>query len=240
MMEESFAGDAVASEPQQKRTIAYTHSLTVEVASYDAMKSASDRAVADCQQGKFDCELLNASVSQDREYPNGNLSLRVTPEGIAAFKSLVSVKATIRNESTSSDQLSEQITDLDQRLKTRTDYLNRLQELAQQKGNLEDTLRVQQELSNVIAEIEALKSQNRQVEKRVQKEILNINFQVPPPATATTAPLDRAFKEFSRTVGASFAGMVTTLAILLPWLLVFAIAAYVLRGVIWRRWSFRK
>lgn len=236
LMESAMANDSSVST----RTVAYSYQWTVQTKNRETMKARMDALSKACTDAADRCELLNSNISNDLESPNGSLSMRVAPELVANFKAAAVDGGTMIAENKFGNQMGDQIVDVDRRLAVKESYLQRLNELSQKQGKLEDTLRVQQEISNTVSEIESLKSQQRDQGKQVLKEVVNISYQVPPPAAASTQPLVRAFQDFDSIVGRSTARMVETLAVLVPWLLGLLIVFYIARGVATGIWGFRR
>lgn len=85
-------------------------------------------------------------------------------------------------------------------------------------AKVDELIKVQQTLSEVQSSIEAMTVETRQLNTRVDTELLNIVLSPYEPLTSVASPLGSAWRDASRALGESAASAFLFVVVLLPWL----------------------
>lgn len=191
--------------------------------------------------------VVNSSSWYQEEQLRARLTIRVPAEefdtAMARLKDLA-IKVESRNVST--QDVTEEYTDLDSRLRnleaTETELLELLTEVRERTRKAEDVLAVHRELSNIRGQIEQVKGRMQYLEKMTAMATINIEL-IPdvlarpivvagwqPSGTAANA-LRTLVKTFQFIVDAA----IWLIIYVLPTLVVIAIPFFIL-WLIWRRW----
>jgi hypothetical protein len=124
----------------------------------------------------------------------------------------------VPNESTNSQDVTEQYTDLQAQLRnleaTEAQYL----ELLKKAETVEDTLKVYQQLSNVRSEIERIKGRIQYLERTSDMALIEVNLQ-------KTQPIDGTGWSALETLKSAVRGLINfgkVLAIVVIWLAIFS------------------
>jgi len=251
-----------ASEAAQAKTgeenapkLAYTHSLSLEMAA-SKVKPRFEKARDLClNTAEMHCALVHASIqlgnAQSSEPPSAELSVRLPHDQIAAFeKTLLAPlegeekgQPILTQSTTDAEDLTYAIQDGDRRLKQASDYRDRLMALAQHAGaKVEDLIQIEEKLSEVQSTIEELTAQQRQLNLRVDTEVLNVSLSATPTFANARSPLARAWDNAAEVLGENAAQAFTFIVGALPWLPIIAILIWILgwllrllRNRVWRR-----
>lgn len=233
--------------PQSGPMLAYTHNRTIETPPKALASVVSTHQVACEQAGPQSCMVVNSSQSGlGEDWAHANLHIRATPAWIETFlgglsANLEDTKSRIRSASTYAEDLSTQIIDTDARLKAKLTLRDRLQGLLTDRpSELGDLLDLERELARVQADIDSSASLLEALKQRVAMSNLHLNYQARQSAASQSVwqPLGDAFNSFFGHFAGALAAIVTTIAIVLPWIPVVIGLIWVAR-FIWRR-VFRK
>ena len=227
--------------------LAYTHNLAIEMA--DGMvEPRFERGRTACLEDRsLSCNLLEASITVGNPNagirPAARLSVRLPHASVNRFKSLLLEplpeeapgEPSLRRSSTNAEDLTFQISDTERRLAQATDYRERLTILSRRgDAKVDELIKVQQSLSEVQSSIEAMTVETRQLNTRVDTELLNISLSAYEPLTAVASPLGNAWRDAARALGESTASAFLFVVVLLPWLPLAALAGLAVVWL-WRR-----
>lgn len=126
------------------------------------------KAITDIQSTttSFDGFLIDSHLSQPESAASGSISVRIPsdklPQALSAFKGLA-VK--VVSESISGSDVTDSYTDLSARLKVLTDTKAKFEQILDQATKVTDLLEVQRELTNLQAQIDNLKGQQKYYEQ---------------------------------------------------------------------------
>ena len=195
------------------RKIVRTGNLTLEV---DNVIKAMDE-VAKVAEG-LGGYVVSSNRQGEEEKPTGRVSVRVPAERFnEAFAKLRALAIKVPYESTSSQDVTEQYTDLKAQLHnleaTEAQYLA----LLKKAETVKDTIEVQRELSNVRGEIERIKGRIQYLERTSDMALIEVNLQL-------TKSLSETGWSASETLKSAVRGLVVfgkVLADLIIWLLIF-------------------
>src|SRR5262249_5675753 len=156
-------------------------------------------------------------------------------ELLAALPGEKSGEPKLRRSSTTAEDLSFQIVDVNRRLNQANDFRDRLTTLSRRTdAKLDDLIRVADKISEVQSSNEDLTVQNRTLNTRVDTELLHINLDPYESLTNLSSPLGLAWRNSARELGQSAAGAFTFAVVSLPWLPLIALGGAALI------WSWRR
>ena len=162
---------AIAERLETRPLIVRTVTLRMAASNFDAVRPAIDRALRDTdgfvgQLGASEAGDAGRSIRGTLRVPAGRLD-----EVIAALKKL----GRVVDESQQSDDVTDQIVDLDTRIANGKMTEKRLAELIQNRsGRVSDVLEVEREMARVRTELERLEAQRKNAGHRVAYATLNI------------------------------------------------------------------
>jgi hypothetical protein len=191
--------------------------------------------------------VVNSSSWHQEEQLRARLTIRV-PAGDfdEAMARLADLAIKVENRNVSSQDVTEEYTDLDARLRnleaTETELLELLTEVRERTGKAEDILAVHREVSSIRGQIEQVKGRMQYLEKMTAMATINIEL-IP---DVLTKPIVVAGWRPTGTAANALRTLVSTLQFIidaaiwliiyvLPTLVVIAIPFFVL-WMIWRRW----
>jgi hypothetical protein len=226
--------------------LAYTHNISIEMAD-DKVEPRFERGRRACLEDQsLNCNLLEASITVGNPNvgirPNARLSVRLPHDSVTRFQSLLleplpgenAGEPSVRRNSTTAEDLTPEMADLDRRLAQSTDYRDRLTVLSRRgDAKVDDLIKVQQTLSEVQSSIESMSAQSRQLNTRVDTELLNIALSAYEPLIAVSSPLGNAWRDSALALGESTASAFLFVVVLLPWLPLVALGGAALAWL-WR------
>jgi hypothetical protein len=192
----------------------------------------------------------SSSVNELRDGTHtGYVTIRVPADSfeaaMAAVKGLANV---VKNESVSGQDVTEQYTDLEARLRNAKSQEETFLGVLDRAKTVEDILAVQRELSNVRYQIESLEGQRQYLENQTSFSTIGVTLSEEPEVRIPT----KTFRPWAAVKSAAQAlvGVLQTLVIwaiwilivgigiLIPFLLFWALVLWLLRAA-WRRWFAR-
>lgn len=222
--------------------LAYSYQVGLQLPA-PRMIDVMDRHVRACQDaGPRLCQLIGSNRSGDPEaYLSGYVSLRGEPAWLRTFMGGLATEADnaggrITQQTTQTEDLTRQIVDTEARMRAMTGLRDRLQELLRSRpGRLADLLEVERELARVQGEIDATQSNLAVMRTRVAMSELTLNYESAPRSVASNTfdPLREAFANFLRIVVIGFATIITIIAGLLPFAIVFGLLTWA--ALAWRK-----
>jgi len=231
---ESRAVPAESSQADIDRKIVKTGYLTLEV--NDITKAMSEVASV---AKELDGYVVSSNKQGDKDITYGRISIRVPSERFdEAFDRLRKLAVKVPNESTESQDITEEYTDLQAQLRnleaTEAQYL----ELLKKAETVEDTLKVYQQLSSVRSEIERIKGRIQYLERTSDMALIEVNLQ-------KTQPIDGAGWSALETLKSAVRGLINfgkVLAIVVIWLAIFSPVWIIILVVVlyFKRWRKKK
>ena len=188
----------------------------------------------------FNGYVVSSRISGEEQEMRGYISIRVPDEQFeSALAELRDLAVRVKTESTSSQDITEEYTDLKSRLKnaeaTESQYLALLEE-----AEVEETIRIYELLHRVRSEVEQIKGRMQYLERTSSMSLISVNLE---PET-TAKPLARAGWSALEVLKSAVRGIVIfgqwlgTTAI---WLLIFSPVWGAIVGIIyWRFWRKKK
>jgi len=221
----------VASEARQ---VISTATLEVEVRDINAAMTRAAQLAVD--SGGF----VAASHDSGRaEARRGRVTLKVQADGFDRLVSALVALGEVRSKQVGTEDVTDQVVDLEARLRAGRASADRLQQLIAKAATVTEVVGAEAELAKRTAEIEALEGRLRVLRDKVDLATVSVSFSPPRPSPSDDLP---GFLAGLR--GGGRALMVTAVVAsavfgaLLPWLVPAVILALAAR-LGWRRWRRR-
>jgi Domain of unknown function (DUF4349) len=237
---------AADSKPAQQvsNSLAYEHTLTVELQK-DSLPARIKAVRAACEARKeFACTLLDISLRTELEVPTGEIRMRLAPGGVEPMVEIAAAGGRIVARATHAEDLAEPIADTDRQLSLLSSHRDRLSEFLQRKDlKVEQVISLSKEISAAQTQIDTLQTQRANLRRRVDTELLTIDF-APPSGTyfAQQTPIADAIRSSGADFRDAIAQVIRFTAMLVPWLVII-IPGIVLLRIFWRsitRWLARR
>lgn len=234
-------------QPQSGESYTYDHALSVTMAS-EHIKARFERARDRCEKDAgLKCKVMSASYSllgsPGAPLPVAYLSVAMPHDGIAPFEASLLVPlpgedaadVAVRSRSTTAQNVTQQVTDLDRRIAQLTDYRDRLQILSK-RGNAstDDLIKIEGEISRAQTELEQLDAQKRTLAERIARENLTITFEAQSTVGDALQPMRDVWQSSLRILGESAGAALGFTIRALPWIPVVVLAFFLFRWL-WRR-----
>lgn len=233
-------GDAPANAPPGGATlteqIVRTGDISVEV---DEIPSAANRltALVSAAGGSIGSDQRYGPLAGDGTNGSADLMVRVPPDRFEDLLETISELGEELSRAVAADDVSTVVADVDARVASLQNSVNRLLALAAQAVSVSDLIAIETELSARQSELESLQAQQRALADQVSLATLSVRLtaasQPEPEETGFLASLNNGWNALL------FAGrgLVSIIGLLLPWLVLLALIAIPLWFLIRRRRS---
>jgi hypothetical protein len=236
------SGDGAEASVQplqaQQRQVIKTGEIRLRVNDTEAA-SQSVQSMAEVRGGFVDARNRQVNERYNETWKTERIVIRVPSEDFEATVAEVEALGEVQSVDTSSEDVTEQLVDIEARLENLRAERDRLRELYNQANETEDVLAVQRELADVQEEIERLEARKTQLERDVAYSTITVHLAEEPPDSPEPEPeaawydtgLVAAFLESVSGVTTTLRAMAVATAYLAPYLIVFGtpiagIAAY--------------
>ncbi|USZ68295.1 DUF4349 domain-containing protein [Halorussus salilacus] len=224
----------------RERELIRTGEVSLRVESFDESRRNLTQAVE--SRGGFvgdtDEQVHNRA---NQSWTSGRLVLRVPAENFSAFLDRVKDEGGVRHVSTDTEDVTDQLVDIEARLENLRSQREQLRELYEEANDTETVLDVQERLSEVQTEIERLEAQQESLQRQVAYSTITVEMDEKPPEPETTEPtawyetgLLAAFLESVSGVGVATRALAVGTAYAAPYVLAFGVPLGVVFGA-WRR-----
>jgi hypothetical protein len=239
---------AKADKPALQRKasdLAYEHTVSIELGEAALAGRVHEMQAACATDQRFGCTVLEVSVrSEDPIMPGGMLRLRMAPGGVDTFISAASKGGRIAARATHAEDLAQPVADNQRQLAMLTTHRDRLMQFMNDRSlKMDQLITVSKELASVQSQIETVSNDQANLRRRIDTELLNLNFSTPANAmTALNAPIADAVQSFRMDFSYAVAQVIRFVAALIPWLVVI-IPGLILLRMFWRavgRWLIRR
>ncbi len=220
----------------------YGYGLVMPSAS---VKSTSDKHMQVCREaGPSKCQITGSSANSYSDEDNrATLSMRVEPAWLDTFmtglkQDVEEVDGKIQSADTTVEDLTRALLDTDARLTAKRKLRTRLEKLLETRNaKLPDLLALEREMARVQGEIESATANLKALRARVSMSVVTITYTSERSAVSRSAvsPIGSALKGFVRTVAEGIGGVITVIAVLLPWLIFLIIPGFFALRWFWRR-----
>ncbi len=235
-----------APAPKTGESYVYDHNMTISMAS-DFIRLRFERAREKClNDTALKCKVMSASFQllgePDAPLPVANLSVALPHDSVEAFeRSLTELlpnenkdDVVVKARSTSAQNVTSQVQDLDSRYAQLTNYRDRMMELSKRGGKTEDLIKIEGEISQTQAAIEQIEAQKRDLAERIAKENLAISFEAQSTVSDAFQPVRDVWQNSLRVMAASGAAVLALIVGIIPWIPVFILGFFGIRWL-WRR-----
>jgi hypothetical protein len=227
------AGGAAVGQAQRRDTLAYEHSVAIELDG-KLLPTRLREIESACAAGKpAECTVLEVSLRSRQDVYSGLIKMRMAPQGVDSTIEAASQGGKLTSRSTEAEDLAQPIADTQQHLALMTTHRDRLAEIMKSKElKIEQLITVSKELATVQTQIDALGTQQAQLRRRVDTDLLTINLSPPDGAyRSQETPVRDALGVFGSNFREAVSQVITFVAFVLPWLVILVPGLFVLRLV---------
>lgn len=214
----------------EKRTLAYKHHLVAEAPKEEIGRHI--RSLSSVCAGLEGCLVLESSVNERSNHAQGRFRARAVPEHVQHLNGVLEQEGEgidVVSRTTSAEDLAAPLTDVDRRLSMLRRQRNQLEALQEQAANDVDSLiKITQQLAHVQSAIEAAEGHSRSLRERVDMEVWTLQINAKASAGSTLEPLHQAVKDVPADLSRAAAMALSTLVILVPWLILILGFGYLL------------
>ena len=236
--------DSVAGSNQKSETLAYEHTVSVEL-SKDLLPEHMKAVQAACNSDKeYGCTILDVEISNTEDIPRGSVSMRLAPTGVDAIIAIAGKGGRVTARTTHAEDLAAPVADTERELALLTTHRNRLEEFLKSKElKIDQLITVSKELATVQTQFDTLSTRRANLRRRIDTELLTINMSVwRQDYAAAQSPISDSLHSFGSEFKQAIAGVIGFVAVLLPWLVIITPGIVLLR-LFWRwitRWLNRR
>lgn len=238
------AGSEADVEPlaAQQRQLVRTGTVRLRVDDAEAASRAI-RDLATDRDGFVTASNRQVQERHNETWATGTVVIRVPSDTFQATVGDVEALGDVRNAETNTEDVTEQLVDIEARLTNLRAERDRLRDLYQDANETEDVLAVQRELADVQEEIERLEARQQALERDVAYATLTVRLEETPPDAPEPEPeaawhetgLLAAFLDSVDGVATTLRALAVASAYVAPYVVVFG--APLVGGVAaWRRW----
>lgn len=225
-----------ATAPQ----IAYTYTLSYRVEGA-AIAGVQQRQAALCARlGPIRCRVASSSITDaGHAAASGNTRLlidaRIAQPFIRKLDAVVGdAGGDVGSRQTNAEDVTKQIIDTEARLRAKQALADRLMRLIQTAdGKVGDLVAAEKAFADVQEELDAARSTQAALRQRVAMSDVTIDYTATE-ATGIASPVTASLRNAGVTLGTSAATLVTFGVGALPWLVVLAVAIWLIRRTRWR------
>jgi hypothetical protein len=208
------------------RSIVFTGTVTVRVR--DVGKAAAEVSSLAAAAGGF---VGGDNRSSDADRAEARLTVRVPSERFSSVVDGISARGDEENRQLSTEDVSDQVTDVDARIATGQASVDRVRDLLARAQNIGEIVSLESELSRREADLESLKSRKRKLDDLTTLSTITAVLVGPQPASARAQRQSTGFlaglKAGWHSFTASMAVLSTVVGALLPWLVALAVPVVV-------------
>jgi DNA repair exonuclease SbcCD ATPase subunit len=212
---------------QLKRQLILTGEIRLRVEEFEAAQSNLTTLAA--SYGGFVSDSTQEVNERGNEtWTQGTVVIRVPRENFTALFEDAQEVGTVQQATRRSEDVTDQLVDLEARLENLRSERDRLRTLYEQANTTEDILEVQERLSDVQGEIERLEARIRSLRNQVAFSTITVHMQEPRPDAPFTqqlpwweTPLVQAFLQSVDGVVTALRAIAVGIAFALPYVLVF-------------------
>ncbi len=238
------ANQATNAQPFQERLIIRTANMSLIVA--DTEESMATIAKMAEENGGW---VVNSSVFQyNANAKTGNITIRVPSSGFnSALEALRNMAVEVRNESTSGQDVTEEFVDVSARLENLEATADRVRGFLEDAETVEEALAVNQELSRLESDIEAMKGRLQYLSQSASFSTITVDLTpdiVSQPIETSSWRPARVFRNAVDSLVDALQGLaefgIWFAVYLLPILLIVGLPLGLVGRFIWRRWRRRR
>lgn len=221
----------------EQRQVIYTGNVVLQVDDFASARQNLTAAARD-QGGFVSDSRARLHDAEDTTYRTGVVVLRVPRENFSTLMAHVEAGGTVRNSETSSQDVTDQLVDIEARLESLRTQRDRLRDLYASANDTEAVLAVERRLSEVQTEIERLEARQQSLQRQVAFSTITVELREDRPEPEVERWYDvgviGAFLASVDGVGATLRALSVGFAYALPYLFVFGAPVGAV-AVVWRR-----
>jgi len=224
LSDRAAGGEGLLKATISTRLISYQVSMTVEVEEFEAAKNKL-REIMDAEGGYISSSNFVETPNQPRR---ASLVLRVPAAKLATILNRIRELGRVKEEHLNSEEVTEQVVDLEARLKNARATEQRLVDVLNNRtGKVSDILQVEQEISRTRENIERMEAQRQSLMKRVEMATVSLTLAEEFKAELQPAPVGTLTQLWNALVDGydNFAGSILGIA--------FFLARYGLSLILW-------
>ena len=164
-----------------------------------------------------------SSTSEYDSQPYASVTARIPADKFDAVLAGLDQFGTVQNSTTFNEDVTQQVTDLDARIKVLEDSITRLQDLMDQATSVDELIAAENGLTQRQAELDSLTAQLEWLDSQVSMSTLNVSFSTDVDSTGFS--LGKAWQIFLKSLEVVGYGLLVAL----PWLVVAAIIFLLVR-----------
>lgn len=230
-----YSGQTAVSAPakRQGEFLAYEHTIVVEL-DRTGLESAHQDVIAECASvPERGCTILDSNISTGNN-ASGSITVRVIPESVGSLVDSAGSHGEITTRSTRVEDLATSIADIEKHRQILTTTRDKLMELEEREPeNIDALIRIATELTRVQAELEEMEGQKAYQMRRVDLDILYIQFSTSGDYSFWS-PIGQSLGSFGEYLSDGIAGVITAFAYLIPWSVFVFVIGFLVRGA-WRK-----
>ncbi|MEW6035535.1 MAG: DUF4349 domain-containing protein [Candidatus Micrarchaeota archaeon] len=162
-------------------------------------------------------DLSNVVYNEYSDRKQYTLTVKVAPSKFESINDMLKEAGEVKGMSVQLEDVTQQYTDLDTRIKNKEVELGRLYKLYNQSDNVSDLLAVEREVTRVETELELLKGQKDYLSSRVERSTITITiYEEKPASSSLTLPLEGLAALFFTAIAAAITLIVGLAGFLLP------------------------
>lgn len=221
------AAQRVAPEPHTAKTLAYEHTVRMQVPTGEVIKVHSKVQQACAEAGASGCVVLESRIESGRN-TSAFLKLRAEPTAVRKLMASFGELGEIASQSTEAEDLAEPIADGQKALAMKLEYRGRLETLLSKASTDVDSLiKVNKELAAVQSEIDTLTGRNAFLKKRTTTEVLSLTISPSLLGSAWGSLTDLA-SGINRNLADGTLSAISTVAFVIPWIALLLAITYVI------------
>ncbi|WP_248896610.1 DUF4349 domain-containing protein [Haloplanus halobius] len=238
--DEGGGGDGGSADATARagRSIIRTGQVQLRVDDYETARSNLTAAV-EARGGYVSGSSQQVHERGDDAWTSGRVVLRVPAEDFAEMMTVVERQGHVRESRTSTQDVTDQVVDLEARLENLRAERDRLRTLYDRANDTEDVLAVERRLSEVQTEIEQTEARLQSLQRQVAYSTITVEMSEPRPDRPAPdhwydTPILSAFLESVHGVGVALRALAVGAAFVAPYLLVFLTPIAVVAGLLYR------
>ncbi len=224
------------SRPAEENTLAYEHNVSVELDRELIMSRMEDVQTACRQHRKSSCAILDVSLNNRDDIPDGTIRMRLAPADLETVLVIAAKGGRITKRSTHAEDLSAPVADTEREAALLSTHRDRLAAIIKDRQLMIDQLiAASRELSTVQARLDELATERANLRRRIDTELLSLHLHPPRRAYLDEQhPIRDALKSFGHDFTHAIGQIIRFIAVMLPWLVVIVPGIILLR-LFWRR-----
>lgn len=233
---EESAADVADGGHDLSAMLAYEHHAGIQLPA-DLIPGRLQQVQAACAESRFGaCVVLNVN-QQGGERPSASATLRIVPDGVEPMIALAGEDARLGNRSTHAEDLAVAVRDNAQVQDRLQREMERLQQF-QQRPDLavSDMISLSERIASVEAQLESAAQRDAQYRRRINTQLLTLNFQ-PPSVQTSRSEVGQALRDVVSLLSLGTAWTIRTAALLTPVVLALVVLVAVIRAIRRRRRS---